>query len=140
MLDVSTANILVVDDSMFMRHIIKKHLHKMGLRNILEAATGANALTLLREKAVDLVISDWCMPGMHGIDLLRTIRADQSLQNTPFIMLTAEAQPHLIAEANAARVSAYITKPFTYNGLKEELVRILELAGKQKIDNHRQFI
>ncbi|MDH4321057.1 MAG: response regulator [Desulfobulbaceae bacterium] len=139
MLD-ATVNILVVDDSMFMRHIIKKHLHKMGFRNIIEAASGANALTLLREKTINLVISDWCMPGMHGIDLLRTIRADQSLHDTPFVMLTAEAQPHLIAEAQTARVSAYITKPFTYSGLQEELTRILEHSGKQKIDNQRQFI
>ena len=139
MLD-ATINILVVDDSMFMRHIIKKHLLKMGYRNISEAASGANALTVLRHETVDLVISDWCMPGMHGIDLLRSIRADHSLQDTPFIMLTAEAQPHLIAEAQIAKVSAYITKPFTYAGLKEELAMVLRLYDKQKIDNHRQFI
>ena len=121
----STINILVVDDSLFMRHIIKKHLVKMGYQNISEATDGANALTVMRNKEIDVVISDWCMPHMHGIDLLREIRNDQNFHNTPFIMLTAEAQPHLINEALAAQVNAYITKPFTYVILKEELAKVL---------------
>lgn len=137
----STINILIVDDSMFMRHIIRKHLLKMGYQNISETADGTSALAIMRMQAVDIVISDWCMPGMPGIDFLKAVRADPTLHNTPFIMLTAEAQPHLVSEALAAKVSAYITKPFTYAGLREELDKVLPPSvGKQKIDNPPQFI
>ncbi len=128
----STINILVVDDSMFMRHIIKKHLARCGYLNISEAADGAKALLIMRQKTIDVVISDWCMPGMHGIDLLKAIRGDQSLHHTPFIMLTAEAQPHLLQEAHAAKVSAYITKPFTCSQLRKELSRMVQSLRQTK--------
>ena len=136
----STIKILIVDDSMFMRHIIRNHLLKMGYPNVSEAADGRGALAVMRRQEIDIVISDWCMPGMHGIDLLKAIRADQTLHNTPFIMLTAEAQPHLVKDALAAKVSAYITKPFTSADLREELDRVTLISGKQKIDNPPQFI
>lgn len=125
-------NILIVDDSMFMRHIIRKHLNKMGYENVSEATDGISALSIMRRQTIDVVISDWCMPGMHGIDFLKAVRADQHLHATPFIMVTAEAQPHLVQEALAAHVSAYITKPFTYAGLKEELNKLAPLSGQTK--------
>jgi len=128
----SSIKILIADDSMFMRHIIRKHLHKMGYPNVSEATDGTSALSVMRQKKIDVVISDWCMPGMHGIDFLKAVRSDQNLHDTPFIMLTAEAQPHLVNEALSAQVSAYITKPFTYAGLKEELNRLVPHSEQTK--------
>jgi CheY-like chemotaxis protein len=110
---VNSLIILVVDDSSVMRRIITNHLHGLGCRHILEASEGGRALAILRSERVDLIISDWCMGGMHGIDLLRAVRSDSMLGKLPFIMVTAEGHPQNIAEAWRAKVDGYVLKPFT---------------------------
>lgn len=117
--------ILVVDDSAVMRRIVTNHLHRLGFTAILEAADGQRALAILRNEKVDLVISDWCMQGMHGIDLLRAVRADADLSRLPFIMLTAEGQPHSIEEAQAEKVDSYVLKPFTREMLAWNINKVL---------------
>lgn len=117
--------ILVVDDSAVMRRIVTNHLHRLGFTAILEAADGKRALAILRAERVDLVISDWCMQGMNGIDLLRAVRADAQLSQLPFIMLTAEGQPHSIAEAQAEKVDRYVLKPFTREVLAWNIREVL---------------
>lgn len=117
----NSCKILVVDDSMIMRRIISNHLHSLGWSNVLEASDGYRALAILRSERVDLVISDWCMRGMCGIDLLRAIRSDLELGKLPFIMITAEGQPHNVAEAWHERVDRYVLKPFTRATLAQAL-------------------
>lgn len=108
--------ILVVDDSKVMRGIIRKMLRTRDVET-LEATDGKDALRVLATENVDCIISDWNMPRMKGIDLLRRVRGDADLAETPFIMVTAEALSVNKAEADAARVSAYLVKPFTVEGL-----------------------
>jgi two-component system, chemotaxis family, chemotaxis protein CheY len=127
-------SILVVDDSAVMRRIISNHLHGLGHRNILEAADGETALAVLRAERIDLIISDWCMQGMHGIDLLRAIRADAALAKLPFIMVTAEGQPHSIIEAREAGVDRYVLKPFTREILAQALKIIFIPAAPRRKD------
>ncbi|MFZ5774429.1 MAG: response regulator [Thermodesulfobacteriota bacterium] len=117
--------ILVVDDSLVMRRIIKNHLHAMGVSSVLETDSGRAALRMLGEEKIDLILSDWCMRGMHGIDVLREVRANEATREIPFIMVTAEAQPHLILEAIQARVSAYVVKPFTREDLRENIEKVM---------------
>ncbi|UJX42031.1 response regulator [Desulfovibrio sp. JY] len=113
--------VLVVDDSKVMRGIIRKMLRADGGTEVLEAAGGRQALDVLAKSPVDCIISDWNMPGMKGIDLLRQVRGDGVLSDTPFVMVTAESLDANMAEASEARVSSYLTKPFT----AEELWRTL---------------
>jgi len=115
--------VLVVDDSKVMRGIIRKMLSAKGAE-VLEATDGKDALRLLETETVACIISDWNMPRMKGIDLLRCVRGDAALADTPFIMLTAEALSTNLAEADAARVSSYLIKPFT----TETLWRVVEKA------------
>lgn len=117
--------ILVVDDSRFMRHIIKNYLKIIGLANVVEASNGRDALALLKTERVDLVLSDLSMQGMNGIEFLKAVRADADLKETPFIMVTAEAQPYIVLEAKKARVSKYVLKPFTSNTLRENIREVL---------------
>lgn len=117
--------ILVVDDSRVMRRIIMNYLAFLGYTNIREAASGRQALHVLAEEQVDLILSDWVMPGMHGIDLLRKVRDNESTSQIPFVMITAEAQPHLIFEAIQAEVSDYVVKPFTREALQRSLEKVL---------------
>ncbi len=104
--------VLVVDDSKVMRGIIRKMLGQDGVE-VLEAPNGRLALELLSTEAVDCIVSDWNMPGMKGIDLLRCVRGGVARAEVPFIMVTAEALASNVAEAEAAAVSAYLVKPFT---------------------------
>ncbi|MGD9609807.1 MAG: response regulator [Desulfovibrionaceae bacterium] len=113
--------VLVVDDSKVMRGIIRKMLTARGVE-VLEAADGREALGLLVTEPVNCIVSDWNMPRMKGIDLLRRVRGDDALAGTPFIMLTAEALASNVIEADAAKVSSYLVKPFT----ADELWRVLE--------------
>ena len=124
MLD-SVLKILVVDDSNFMRRIIKKHLRTMNLENIEEASDGLEALSLLKKGNFDLILSDISMPRMNGIELLKAVRAGKTTKDIPFIMITAEAQPHIIFEAIQARVSEYVTKPFTAEILQESIAKVM---------------
>lgn len=120
--------VLVVDDSLVMRRIIINHLRSLGYTQILEADSGEKALTILAQEGADLILSDWCMRGMHGIEVLRSVRSNESTRNTPFIMVTAEAQPHLILEAIRAQVSDYVVKPFTRENLRESIDKVLALG------------
>ena len=120
--------ILVVDDSKFMRRIIRNYLKAMNLERIEEASDGREALALLRKRHFDLILSDIAMRGMNGIDLLKAVRADNAIKNIPFIMITAEAQPHIIFEAVRAKVSQYVTKPFTPQILRENIMKVVPPA------------
>ena len=118
-------NFLVVDDFSTMRRIIKNLLHDLGYANVTEADDGNTALPLLKEGSFDFLITDWNMPGMPGLDLLKHVRADARLGKMPVLMLTAEAKREQIVEAAQAGVSGYVIKPFTAATLKEKIDKIL---------------
>ncbi len=118
--------ILVVDDFSTMRRIIKNLLRDLGLTNTQEADDGATALPMLKEGDFDFVVTDWNMPGMQGIDLLKHIRADEKLKHLPVLMVTAEAKREQIIAAAQAGVNGYIVKPFTAGTLKEKLDKIFQ--------------
>lgn len=117
--------ILVVDDFSTMRRIIKNLLRQIGFSNIDEADDGSTALQRLKADPVDLVISDWNMPKMSGLDLLKAIRGDDKLKKIPVLMVTAEAKKENIVEAVQAGVNNYIVKPFTAETLKEKLEKVI---------------
>ncbi len=121
--------ILVVDDFSTMRRIIKNLLKDLGFSNVQEADDGSTALPMLQQGDFDFVVTDWNMPGMQGIDLLRAIRADESLKHTPVLMVTAEAKKEQIVAAAQAGVNGYVVKPFTAATLKEKLDKIFERLG-----------
>lgn len=118
--------ILVVDDFSTMRRIIKNLLRDLGFNNTAEADDGTTALPMLQSGNFDLLITDWNMPGMQGIDLLRAVRADPKLSMMPVLMVTAEQKKEQIIEAAKAGVNGYIVKPFTAATLKEKLDKIFE--------------
>ncbi|HEY4092766.1 MAG TPA: chemotaxis response regulator CheY [Luteibacter sp.] len=120
--------ILVVDDFSTMRRIVRNLLVELGFTNTLiqEAEDGNAALTLLRSQPIDLVVTDWNMPNMTGIDLLRAIRADASLKSLPVLMVTAENNRDQIIAAAQSGVNGYVVKPFTAVTLKEKLDKIFE--------------
>ena len=120
--------ILVVDDMSTMRRIVKNILKELGFSNIDEAENGSDALNKLRANPFDLVVSDWNMPVMAGIELLRNIRADAALKHIPVLMVTAEAQKENLVEAIQAGVSNYIVKPFTADTIKQKLEKIFAAA------------
>jgi two-component system chemotaxis response regulator CheY len=117
-------SVLVVDDASAMRRIVRGILKELGFKNIREAQNGQTALDELRKQKADFVVSDWNMPVMTGIELLRAIRADESLKTTPVLMVTAEAKPENIIEAMKAGVNNYIVKPFSAQTLQEKLNKI----------------
>lgn len=116
--------VLVVDDFATMRRIVKNILTQLGFKNIVEADDGATAVDLLKNEKVDLIISDWNMPKMTGLELLQHVRADASMADVPFVMVTAEAQQDNIILAVKAKVSQYIVKPFTAETLGEKLEKV----------------
>jgi two-component system chemotaxis response regulator CheY len=118
--------ILVVDDFSTMRRIIKNLLRDLGFNNTSEADDGTTALPMLQNGPFDLLITDWNMPGMQGIDLLRAVRADPHLKALPVLMVTAEAKREQIVEAAQAGVNGYVVKPFTAQTLKEKIDKIFE--------------
>lgn len=118
--------IMVVDDMSTMRRIIKNILKQIGFANIDEAENGQEALTKLKADQFGFVVSDWNMPVMTGIDLLRAIRADEGLKHIPVLMVTAEAQKENIIEAVQAGVSNYIVKPFTAESLQDKMGKIFK--------------
>ncbi len=122
--DPGNMKVLVVDDFATMRRIIKNILLQLGFKNILEADDGTTAWDILNKEQVDLIISDWNMPKMSGIELLKKVRADDRFKDLPFLMVTAEAQKENIVEAVKHRVSQYIVKPFTPETLQEKLNKI----------------
>ncbi len=118
--------ILIVDDFSTMRRIIKNVLHELGFHNTDEADDGATALPMLRAGNYNFVITDWNMPGMQGIDLLKAIRSDTKLASTPVLLVTAEAKKDQIVVAAQAGVNGYIVKPFTADTLREKIAKIFE--------------
>ena len=118
--------ILVVDDFSTMRRIVKNILKQLGYNNIVEADDGSSAWDVLNREQIDFVISDWNMPTMKGIDLLRKVRSSDELSEMPFLMVTAEAQQENLVEAVQAQVSNYIVKPFTAEVLGQKMDKILE--------------
>lgn len=116
--------VLIVDDFATMRRILKNIMKQLGFSNITEAENGKNALKILKGETIDLVLCDWNMPEMPGIDLLNAVRSDDQLKKTPFVMVTAEAQKENILEAVKAGVSSYIVKPFTAETVEEKLKKV----------------
>lgn len=121
--------ILVVDDFATMRRIVKNLLRELGFNNTHEADDGATAWPMLKNGDFEFVVTDWNMPQMQGIDLLKAIRADENLKEMPVLMVTAEAKREQIVEAAQAGVSGYIIKPFNAATLKEKLDKIFERMG-----------
>ena len=121
--------VLVVDDFSTMRRIVKNLLRDLGFTNIQEADDGSTALPMLQGGDFDFVVTDWNMPGMQGIDLLKAIRADASLSHIPVLLITAEAKKEQIVMAAQAGVNGYIVKPFTAATLKTKLDKIFERLG-----------
>jgi len=118
--------ILIVDDFSTMRRIVKNLLNDIGMTNTAEAEDGHSALAALRASSFDFVITDWNMPGMTGIDLLKSIRSDDKLKTLPVLMVTAESKREQIIEAAQFGVNGYIIKPFTAQTLQEKLDKIFE--------------
>jgi len=133
MIDTSL-KVLVVDDMSTMRRIVKNVLKQIGFSDMVEAENGQDALNKLRAGGdFGLVVSDWNMPVMQGIDLLRAVRADAELKHLPFLMVTAEAQKENIIEAVQAGVSNYVVKPFTAEALQGKLEKIFAKTQPAKV-------
>ena len=118
--------ILIVDDFSTMRRIIKNLLRDLGFTNTDEADDGQTALPKLEAGDFDFLVTDWNMPGMQGIDLLKAVRADPNLKDLPVLMVTAESKREQIVEAAQAGVNGYVVKPFTAATLKEKIDKIFE--------------
>ncbi len=118
--------ILIVDDFSTMRRIIKNLLRDLGFNNTQEADDGNTGLPMLQSGNFDFLVTDWNMPGMTGIDLLRAVRADEKLMTLPVLMVTAEAKKEQIVLAAQEGVNGYIVKPFTAQTLKEKIEKIFE--------------
>ncbi|MBS1238475.1 MAG: histidine kinase [Deltaproteobacteria bacterium] len=122
--------VLVVDDFETMRKIIKNVLKQINLEDVLEAENGKQALNILKNDGADLIISDWIMPEMTGIDFLKACKGDETIRKIPFIMVTAEAQKDNIMEAIKSGVDNYIVKPFTPEKLREAIDKAKAKVGK----------
>ena len=118
-------NILIVDDYKTMLRIIENLLKQLGFKNIVQATDGSAALKVLRETQCGLVISDWNMQPMTGLQLLKEVRADERLKATPFIMITAESKTENVVAAKEAGVNNYIVKPFNAETLKTKMVAVI---------------
>jgi two-component system chemotaxis response regulator CheY len=116
--------VLIVDDFATMRRIMKNILKQIGFTNIIEADDGTTALEELKKTSVDLIISDWNMPKMSGLELLKTVRQTDGLKDLPFLMVTAEAQKQNVIDAVQAGVSNYVVKPFTAEAISDKLNKI----------------
>ncbi len=125
-------NILIVDDMAAMRKILKTLLAQLGYKNVDEAEDGKQALEKLRQNPdkYGLVITDWNMPNMTGIELVQAIRSDEKLKHLPVLMVTAEAKKENVLMAIKAGVNNYIVKPFTAETLKEKLEAIFSSLNK----------
>ncbi|RMH44180.1 MAG: response regulator [Gammaproteobacteria bacterium] len=123
--------ILIVDDFSTMRRIVKNLLRDLGFTNTVEADDGNTALPILKQGGIDFLITDWNMPGMQGIELVKAVRNDPELKHIPILMVTAEAKRDQIIEAAQAGVNGYIVKPFTAGTLKEKIEKIFERLSKQ---------
>jgi two-component system, chemotaxis family, chemotaxis protein CheY len=124
---------LVVDDFATIRRIVKGVINELGFSNVTEADDGSTALPLLRDGNFDFLITDWNMPGMPGLELLKAVRANPKLAKLPVLMVTAEAQREQIIAAAQAGVNGYIIKPFTAEVLKKKLTKILNTVPSDAI-------
>ena len=122
-------NFLVVDDFSTMRRIVCNLLKELGYNKIEEAEDGVDALEKIRAGQIDFVVADWNMPNMDGLELLKTIRADDALKHIPVMMVTAEAKKENIIAAAQAGASGYVVKPFTAAILEEKLNKVFEKMG-----------
>lgn len=120
----TSISVLIVDDFATMRRIIKGVLKQLGFSNLIEAEDGEAALKELRKEKVGLIVSDWNMPNMTGLELLKAVRADSGLKGIPFLMVTAEGQKENVIQAVQAGVSNYIVKPFTPETFNAKLEKI----------------
>ena len=120
----TSIKVLIVDDFATMRRIVKGVLKQLGFNNIIEAEDGNAALEELRKEKIGLIVSDWNMPNMSGLDLLKVVRGDDQFKNIPFIMVTAEGQKENVIEAVKSGVSNYIVKPFTPETFNEKLQKV----------------
>jgi two-component system chemotaxis response regulator CheY len=116
--------ILTVDDLSTMRRILKNLLYQLGYTNVVEADDGSAALAILQTQDIDFVISDWHMPQMNGLELLKAMRSDDKLQHVPVLLVTAEALKENVVEAVQAGVNGYIVKPFTAETLRQKIAAI----------------
>lgn len=121
--------ILIVDDFSTMRRIIKNLLTELGFSKFEEADDGATAIPILESGGIDFVVTDWNMPKMTGLDLIKAIRANNNTKTLPILLVTAEAKKEQIVEAAKAGVNGYIVKPFTAVTLKEKVDRIFDRAA-----------
>ncbi|WP_461482305.1 chemotaxis response regulator CheY [Porticoccus sp.] len=121
---------LVVDDFPTMRRIVRTLLKELGYANVDEAEDGADALAKLRGDAYEFVVSDWNMPNLDGLEMLKQIRADDALKHLPVLMVTAEAKKENIIAAAQAGANGYVVKPFTAATLEEKLAKIFEKLAK----------
>ena len=124
--------ILIVDDFSTMRRIIKNLLRDLGFNNTHEADDGNTALPMLKSGNFDFLVTDWNMPGMQGIDLLRAVRADEYLSTLPVLLVTAESKKDQIVMAAEAGVNGYIVKPFNAATLEEKIIKIFERIAASK--------
>ncbi|MCA1794447.1 MAG: chemotaxis response regulator CheY [Desulfotignum sp.] len=122
----TSIKVLIIDDFATMRRILKNILKQLGFRNLVEADDGTTAWEVLENQTIDLIISDWNMPKMTGLELLKKVRADSRYAKTPFLMVTAEAQKQNVIEAVQAGVSNYVVKPFTAEAISDKLEKILK--------------
>lgn len=120
----TSIKVLVVDDFATMRRIVKGVLKQLGFNDIIEAEDGSLALEELKREKVGLIVSDWNMPNMTGLDLLKAVRGNDALKRIPFIMVTAEGQKENVVEAVKSGVSNYIVKPFTPETFNEKLQKV----------------
>ncbi len=122
----TSIKVLIVDDFATMRRILKNILKQLGFKNLVEADDGTSAWDILQGQSIDLIISDWNMPKMTGLELLKKVRASDNHKRTPFLMVTAEAQKQNVIEAVQAGVSNYVVKPFTAEAISDKLEKILK--------------
>ena len=122
----TSIKVLIVDDFATMRRILKNILKQLGFKNLVEADDGTSAWEILQGQTIDLIISDWNMPKMTGLELLKKVRASDQYKRTPFLMVTAEAQKQNVIEAVQAGVSNYVVKPFTAEAISDKLEKILK--------------
>ncbi len=121
----TSIKILIVDDFATMRRILKNILKQLGFKNFVEADDGTTAWEVLEGQGIDLIISDWNMSKMTGLELLKKVRANDTYKGIPFLMVTAEAQKQNVIEAVQAGVSNYVVKPFTAEAISDKLEKIL---------------
>lgn len=122
--------VLIVDDFATMRKVVRNLLKQVGYEDIVEAEDGVMALKALKSQKIDVIVSDWNMPNMTGLELLKAVRADAELAKTPFLMVTAEALQDNVVAAVKAGVNNYIVKPFTAEVLNEKIKKIMEGINK----------